>query len=236
MRPASTGTLVVFVGIVLGLVMLLVLGVARPSVAGEPAPARRRWAFGTALGALTWLGVTALVPLSGVLEKKVMPPPVLPFVFVCMAVAAVAALSPLGTRLIASTSIAWLVGFQTFRLPLELVLHWQCKSVIGLARNPNCRASKHASATSCPSKSSSAERCSTRRHSMLVSLFDAQPSLRRRRQIPLLAQGPCPQIHRDPCESSRVRGPKAPIMLGANCGSKRTPVHEPRRSEALRTR
>lgn len=118
--PSST---LAFVALVLGLVVLLVVGAGRPVRADEVPARRRRWQRRTALLALVWLALTGAIPASGVLSTRALPPPGLFYVFGCIAVAAATAYSALGTRLVASVPIAWLIGFQSFRLPLELILH-----------------------------------------------------------------------------------------------------------------
>jgi hypothetical protein len=77
---------------------------------------------GTAIGIAAWLAVTGAVPLSGELERPLTVPPLMVFFLVTQLVTAIAAFSPLGTRLL-HLPLATLVGFQVFRLPLELVLH-----------------------------------------------------------------------------------------------------------------
>jgi hypothetical protein len=119
----STASTIAFVALVLSLVVLLVLAAGRP-VRPDEVPARRqRWRRRTTLLALLWLALTGAIPASGVLATRALPPPAFFYVFGCLALAAAAAYSPLGTRLVASVPIAWLVGYQCFRLPLELILH-----------------------------------------------------------------------------------------------------------------
>jgi hypothetical protein len=122
MVQPSAWTTALFVAIVLGLYVLLVRAAAR---------AGRRWAVGTAVGAALWLAVTGAAAASGVLERQTFPPPVMIVMLASLLVAAGAALSPLGTRLVASAPLAALVGFQAFRLPLEMVLHqWWKQGVL----------------------------------------------------------------------------------------------------------
>lgn len=131
MVQPSLWTTVVFVAIVLALAAALVVAVARARVAGESPERRRRWVGGTAAGVIVWLALTAAIAQSGVLEKQTVPPRVILLIFSCIVVAAVAALSPLGTRLVRGIPIAALIGFQVFRLPLEIVLHqWWKEGVL----------------------------------------------------------------------------------------------------------
>jgi hypothetical protein len=131
MVQPSAATTAVFVLIVVSLVVLLVLGVARAGQTGEPRAHRRKWTLTTAAGAAAWLAITGWFAASGVLETKMLPPPAVIFMVICLGLAAVLALSRLGTRLVHGTPIAALVGFQAFRLPLELVLHqWWKEGVL----------------------------------------------------------------------------------------------------------
>lgn len=52
-----------------------------------------------------------------------LPPPIAPVILVAIALAVWAAASRAGGRVATTVSFAWLVGYQSFRLPLELVMH-----------------------------------------------------------------------------------------------------------------
>lgn len=81
-----------------------------------------RWGVSMALGWLAWVAVTSAVVLSGIIEQA--PMPGIPVFFISANVAALAvSLSPAGKKLAWTTPVAWLVAFQTFRLPLEVILH-----------------------------------------------------------------------------------------------------------------
>jgi hypothetical protein len=122
MVQPSAWTTALFVAIVGGLVVLLVVATAR---------AQRKWALGTALGAGVWLAVTGAAAASGALGRQTFPPPVMLLMLASLVVAVGTALSPLGARLAAHASIAALIGFQAFRLPLEIVLHqWWKEGVL----------------------------------------------------------------------------------------------------------
>jgi hypothetical protein len=75
-------------------------------------------AGGLALYGLTIAGIV----LSGIFEKAFVPFGPL-FLAVTIAVAISIGFSHLGIRIAAGIPLAWLVGFQSFRLPLEVVLH-----------------------------------------------------------------------------------------------------------------
>ncbi|HEY3499207.1 MAG TPA: hypothetical protein VGK73_31165, partial [Polyangiaceae bacterium] len=111
--------------IALGLAVLFVLGVRRAErVAGsEPALVRRR-VFLAALGVASWMGLIALAAASGVLGRfDLRPPPMVLWFATVLGSAVLVGLSSWGKRLAAGLPFAALVGFQAFRLPLELVMH-----------------------------------------------------------------------------------------------------------------
>jgi hypothetical protein len=121
-EPAPWSTYA-FVALVLALCAAFVVGVHRAGrLSGEPPAVTRLLTLRVTRLTVAWLAVTAGVSASGVLETPVLPPPALGFLFGSVLVPAVVALSPLGTRLLALPLWA-LIGFQVFRLPLELILH-----------------------------------------------------------------------------------------------------------------
>ena len=112
-------------GIALGLALLLVLGVrsAERGTGTAPGLARRRVAWAAA-GVAVWMGLIGWAGASGVLARfDLKPPPMGIWFLTVLGTAAIAALSSFGKRLAAGLSFTALVGFQAFRLPLELVMH-----------------------------------------------------------------------------------------------------------------
>jgi hypothetical protein len=89
----------------------------------EP-PARRRRTIRVAVGTAVWLVVTGILAGAGVLARfDVRPPPfVIVFVTTVLGTAALA-WSPFGRRFATELPFVALIGFQAFRLPLELVMH-----------------------------------------------------------------------------------------------------------------
>jgi len=81
---------------------------------------RSRLAVCTAL----WLGVPAVLAVSGVLARfEARPPPMLAMMFPLACLTVVLALGRVGTAVGTGLSMAALAGLQIFRFPLELVLH-----------------------------------------------------------------------------------------------------------------
>jgi hypothetical protein len=71
-----------------------------------------------------WMAATGIAARSGVLADFARRPPPMMFVLAGTAAAGLAiGLSRIGARLAAGLSFATLIGIQSFRLPLELVMH-----------------------------------------------------------------------------------------------------------------
>jgi hypothetical protein len=131
MQTPSMPSTAAFVSIVLAICLALLFGVTYAATSAELVAQRRSWLFKTAFGLLAWLAITGALSASGVLAIAVLPPPLLVFVVMSLVVPTVFACSALGTRLVRGLPIAALIGFQSFRLPLELVLHsWYRQGVI----------------------------------------------------------------------------------------------------------
>jgi len=122
---ASPASLAAFVAILLAVIGMLVAAVHR---AYAPDPARPTALFAAGLAA--WLGGFGLLVASGRLTT--LPLGGLPLVIVpTLLIWTVLAASPVGRRIAAAVPLAALVGFQAFRLPLELVLHsWAAQGVV----------------------------------------------------------------------------------------------------------
>jgi hypothetical protein len=89
----------------------------------EPA-ARRRRTIGAGAGVGIWLAAMAAAALSGWLGRFDLRPPPMVIWFASMVVMTLAlAWSPFGRRFADKLPFAALIGFQAFRLPLELVMH-----------------------------------------------------------------------------------------------------------------
>jgi hypothetical protein len=104
---------------------LFVLGIARSerALGGSRRTALGRAALG-AFGVGTWACVSLLLAARGVLSRfDARPPPFLLLLVLTLVGAVVLGRSRFGARLARGLPLWALVGFQTFRLPLELVLH-----------------------------------------------------------------------------------------------------------------
>ncbi len=121
--PVSTGSLLAFCAILIGVLyaVLLAIHVTWRSL-------KVTALAGVVIG--IWLGILSALVASGRLGS--LPLNGLPFFFGPILLFCVGfALSPVGGRLAAAIPLAALVGFQAFRLPLELVLHaWFKQGVI----------------------------------------------------------------------------------------------------------
>ena len=118
--PASTGSVVAFVAIVGFVVAAFVCAVHR-AYRGDPLAARRMTLLGAG-GFIFYLAVVSALVASGRLAA--LPLYGLPFFFGSIFVVSIVfGLSRMGGRIAAEVPVPALVGFQAFRLPLELVLH-----------------------------------------------------------------------------------------------------------------
>ena len=122
-HPASIGSLAAFSAIV-AVVVSAFLWAVHHSYRNRKAVAL------AALALAVWLGGLSLLVASG--RMPGLPLHGLPLFFVPILLVCVGAgLSPFGARLSTGVPLAALVGFQAFRLPLELVLHsWAAQGVI----------------------------------------------------------------------------------------------------------
>lgn len=126
--PPSAGSVAAFLVIVAAVLIACVAAVHRANRDAEKPRNRRTLAFCAAL--VAWLGALAVIVERGLLEA--LPLRGLPFFFgAIFVVSAYAGLSAIGRRVARTIPLAALVGFQAFRLPLELVLHrWAEQGVI----------------------------------------------------------------------------------------------------------
>lgn len=111
--------------IALGLLALFTAGTfhAERRLGADSAVARRRAAL-AAVGMGAWMAVLGGVASTGVLTRfDLRPPPMMGAFAGTVVLSAAVALSRFGKRLALGLPLPALVGFQAFRLPLELVMH-----------------------------------------------------------------------------------------------------------------
>jgi hypothetical protein len=126
--PNISASPLVSLGIPLLAVLVLglwVLGVAEAErLLGASAAKIGRRAAIAGLASLAWAGLTLLAARRGLLLRfDARPPPLLTLLALTLLAAAVLGRSRVGARLALGLPLWALVGFQAFRLPLELVLH-----------------------------------------------------------------------------------------------------------------
>jgi len=122
-HPASVASLAAFVAIVAAVIVAFCWAIRHSYRSNRP--------VALAAGVLmAWLGGLSVLVASG--RMPGLPLFGLPFFFLPILLVCVGAgLSSFGARLAAGLPLAALVGFQAFRLPLELVLHsWAAQGVI----------------------------------------------------------------------------------------------------------
>jgi len=113
---------VLFLSTVLGVLALFAIGV-RAAAERTEGVAAGLWTVRAVAAAAIWLAATGLVALSGVLRDFSMPPMILVLLVVSLALTFYIAYSRVGTALVAGIGPVGLIGFQLFRLPVEVFLH-----------------------------------------------------------------------------------------------------------------
>jgi hypothetical protein len=123
--PGSLFLQAIFYGLAIAIVggALVLLRAASRASGDSPSQAarlQRRFLLGTAI----WLSVVSAAAFSGLLLPRDGPP--LPFALMIISILVLGvaiARSTIGERLARGSSLAALVGFQSFRFPLELAMH-----------------------------------------------------------------------------------------------------------------
>ncbi len=103
----------------------LPLGLYRASVnLSEPTATTFRLTWGAILGISLWLGVTGALAWIGALRSAVsFPPPLMQLVALSGVLSLTLTFSPLGRRLADGLPLQLLIGFQSFRVVVEWMLH-----------------------------------------------------------------------------------------------------------------
>jgi hypothetical protein len=117
-------TMLLFLGTVATVAILAVVGIGW---VGDQQDERRsttqRWVWGTISGVILWLALTGGLAASGTLaDFDRTPPPMLALAGAAGILTLVLAFSPFGTRLAFGLPMTFLVGFQAFRIVVEVVL------------------------------------------------------------------------------------------------------------------
>lgn len=124
MGDPTAALVAAFVLVVLATVVLVLGLVRRAQVRDDGEVGADRSTFYAFFTIGIWMALTAALASSGLLgdfERR--PPPLVILVAATFGIATVIAFSGFGTRLMRGLPLAWLVGFQGFRFPLELVMH-----------------------------------------------------------------------------------------------------------------
>ncbi len=113
---------VFFIALALTIGALFVAGVRISAVrAGASTADANRLGVRAAVGVALWLAITAGLAAAGLLRFT--PPTMIILIVVGFVIAFRVALSPLGRQLALGLPLAALVGFQAFRVPVELLLN-----------------------------------------------------------------------------------------------------------------
>jgi hypothetical protein len=124
MSYASPGFTVAFVALVLAVALAFPAAVhgASRATAAPPERTRARTAL-AALGIAAWLGTTGVLAAAGLIARLAFPPPLLLLLLGAVGLTLCVALSPLGALLARGLPLSVLVGYQAFRILVELLLH-----------------------------------------------------------------------------------------------------------------
>jgi hypothetical protein len=125
MTPGSVLVQLGFFIIAVVLILIVRFGIRRASLAcGDGPDAARRLTRRFEAWAVAWFAIVIAVAASGALRHWEWRPPLFPVLALAMTVLGVRfTRSTFGDRLARGVPLAWLVGFQGFRLPLELLMH-----------------------------------------------------------------------------------------------------------------
>ena len=124
MQLPSTASTAAFVVLVLCLALALVAATWRAGRRlGEPTRITLRWTLGALLLVAGWLALTFVLAARGTLaDFGATPPAIFRVVLPGLLLTTALAFSPFGTRLVRGLSPAGMVGYQAFRIPVELLL------------------------------------------------------------------------------------------------------------------
>lgn len=124
MPEAPLAVTVFFISLVFALVAFLTFATWSAGKNLHEAPERtRRWTIGASGFMTVWLATTAILAARGKLSDwSQFPPPVMKLFTTATLLTVFYAFSRTGSRLVDGLSVASLVGFQMFRVPVEIIL------------------------------------------------------------------------------------------------------------------
>jgi hypothetical protein len=127
LSSAMPGTDMVILGYAITAALAVALPLARSLAGkrlGEPPAVRHRATLLTVVGMIAYLGVTGALAAAGVLGHwDRVPPSFMPAFVLALLVTVMLARSSVGRSLADGLPLALLVGFQGFRIPVEIMLH-----------------------------------------------------------------------------------------------------------------
>ncbi|MFN0112848.1 MAG: hypothetical protein ACKVZH_28645 [Blastocatellia bacterium] len=124
MYQASSISFLIVIALVAVLAVMFIPAVRNSGGSSESDSAKLLWTGIAVCIIAAWLGISTLLAESGILRQfNRTPPPFMLLAFGFTLATATLAFSPVGTRLVKGSGIAWLIAFQAFRIPVELWLH-----------------------------------------------------------------------------------------------------------------
>ncbi len=124
MPQASFLAFATIIALVAILAIAFIVAIRNCGDSGESSTEKFYWVGIAVLIVFLWLVTSSLISKSGILmEFTRRPPPFVLMAFGFTLATAILSFSPIGSRLVKGLSIGWLIGFQAFRIPVELWLH-----------------------------------------------------------------------------------------------------------------
>src|SRR5262245_59055666 len=121
------GTDIVALGYAITVALAIALPLARNLAGkrlGESREVRGRATRSTAIGMIAYVAIFGILAAAGVFGHwDRLPPSIMPGFFAALAVTVIVSRSSFGRTLADGLPLAWLVGFQGFRIPVEIMLH-----------------------------------------------------------------------------------------------------------------
>ncbi len=103
--------------------VVAIVGIGRAGRVGEDSSITRRWMVGAAMGLVLWLALSGILAASGMLSDfSRVPPPMMLLAAGGGLLTIILAFSPVSARFISGLPIGWLVGYQAFRIVVEIAL------------------------------------------------------------------------------------------------------------------